>query len=52
MLAKLRLHIDEHATDREQDDELERLLAAGHRVDTGQTGAEPWRVLADPEGDH
>jgi hypothetical protein len=27
---------------REQDDELERLLAAGaHRVDIGQTGAEP-----------
>ena len=48
---KLRLHIDVNATDREQDDELERLLAAGaRRVDVGQTGAEPWHVLADPEG--
>ena len=48
---KLRLHIDVNATDREQDDELERLLAAGaRRVDIGQTGAESWHVLADPEG--
>jgi hypothetical protein len=50
-VGKLRLHIDVNATDREQDDELERLLAAGaRRVDIGQTGAEPWHVLADPEG--
>ena len=48
---KLALHIDVNATDREQDDELERLLAArARRVDIGQTGAEPWQVLADPEG--
>ena len=48
---KLRLHFDVNATDREQDDELERLLAAGaRRVDIGQTGAESWHVLADPEG--
>jgi catechol 2,3-dioxygenase-like lactoylglutathione lyase family enzyme len=48
---KLRLHIDVNATDREQDDELERLLAVGARqVDIGQTGAESWHVLADPEG--
>jgi catechol-2,3-dioxygenase len=48
---KLRLHIDVNATDREQDEELERLLAAGARpVDIGQTGAESWHVLADPEG--
>jgi catechol-2,3-dioxygenase len=48
---KLRLHIDVNATDREQDDELERLLAAGARpADIGQTGAESWHVLADPEG--
>ena len=48
---KLRQHIDVNATDRDQDDELERLLAAGaRRVDIGQTGAEPWHVLADPEG--
>jgi hypothetical protein len=47
----LRLHIDVNATDRDQSDELERLLAAGARqVDIGQTGAEPWHVLADPEG--
>ena len=49
--AKLRLHIDVNATDRDQDAELERLLAAGARpVDIGQTGAESWHVLADPEG--
>ncbi|MBN1174737.1 MAG: VOC family protein [Micromonosporaceae bacterium] len=48
---KLRLHIDVNATDREQGDELARLLAAGaRRVDIGQTGAESWQVLADPEG--
>ncbi|MFC3996294.1 VOC family protein [Nocardiopsis sediminis] len=48
---KLRLHIDVSATDRDQDAELERLLAAGaERVDIGQTGEEPWHVLADPEG--
>ncbi|MFI8348192.1 VOC family protein [Streptomyces sp. NPDC085596] len=49
--AKLRLHIDVNATDRDQDAELERLLALGARpVDIGQTGAETWHVLADPEG--
>jgi hypothetical protein len=48
---KLRLHIDVNATDREQDDELERLLAVGaRRVDIGQAGTESWHVLADPEG--
>jgi hypothetical protein len=48
---KLRLHIDVNATDRDQDAELTRLLAAGARpVDIGQTGAEPWHVLADPDG--
>lgn len=48
---KLRLHIDVNATDRDQDSELERLLAAGaERVDIGQTGEESWHVLADPEG--
>ncbi|TDE30903.1 VOC family protein [Nonomuraea mesophila] len=47
----LRLHIDVNATDRDQDAELERLLAAGAvPVDVGQTGEEPWHVLADPEG--
>lgn len=48
---KLRLHIDVNATDRDHVDELERLLAAGARpVSIGQTGDEPWHVLADPEG--
>lgn len=48
---KLRLHIDVNATDRDQDAELERLLSLGaRRVDVGQTGAESWHVLADPEG--
>ncbi|MCX5380830.1 VOC family protein [Streptomyces sp. NBC_00091] len=48
---KLRLHIDVNATDRDQDAELERLLALGAEpVDVGQTGTESWHVLADPEG--
>jgi catechol 2,3-dioxygenase-like lactoylglutathione lyase family enzyme len=48
---KLRLHIDVNATDRDQDAELERLLALGARpVDVGQTGIESWHALADPEG--
>ncbi len=48
---KLRLHIDVNPTDRDHDAELERLLALGARkVDIGQTGAESWVVLADPEG--
>src|SRR6202022_3846285 len=46
----LRLHIDVNATDRDQDAELERLLALGARpVDVGQTGTESWHVLGDPE---
>lgn len=48
---KLPLHIDVNATDRDQDDELERLLELGaRRADVGQTGHETWHVLADPEG--
>jgi catechol 2,3-dioxygenase-like lactoylglutathione lyase family enzyme len=48
---KSRLHIDVNATDRDQDAELERLLALGARpADVGQTGTENWHVLADPEG--
>ncbi|MFE2558123.1 VOC family protein [Streptomyces sp. NBC_00090] len=48
---KLRLHIDVNPTDRDQDAELERLLALGAKpVDIGQTGAENWHVLSDPEG--
>ncbi|MFD5987473.1 VOC family protein [Streptomyces cyaneofuscatus] len=48
---KVRLHIDVSATDRDQDAELERLLALGARpADVGQTGNESWHVLADPGG--
>jgi hypothetical protein len=48
---KLPLHLDVSATDRDQDAELERLLAAGARpADVGQTGEESWHVLQDPEG--
>jgi Glyoxalase-like domain len=48
---KLRLHIDVNATDRDQEAELDRLLAAGaRRADIAQTGNESWHVLADPEG--
>ncbi|MEU3527407.1 VOC family protein [Streptomyces sp. NPDC038707] len=46
-----RRHIDVNATDRDQDAELQRLLELGARpADIGQTGAETWYVLADPEG--
>jgi catechol 2,3-dioxygenase-like lactoylglutathione lyase family enzyme len=48
---KSRLHLDLNPTDRDQDAELERLLALGARpADVGQTGEEHWHVLADPEG--
>src|SRR5438270_12884772 len=48
---KVRLHIDVNPTDRDQDDELRRLLDLGAvPADVGQTGAESWHVLADPEG--
>lgn len=48
---KLRLHIDVNPVDRDQDEELERLLSLGaRRADIGQTGEESWRVLQDPEG--
>ena len=48
---KLRLHIDVNPTDRDQDAELERLLALGAvPADVGQAGDEGWHVLADPEG--
>jgi catechol 2,3-dioxygenase-like lactoylglutathione lyase family enzyme len=48
---KVRLHIDVSPSDRDQGAELERLLGLGAtRADAGQTGAESWEVLADPEG--
>jgi predicted enzyme related to lactoylglutathione lyase len=47
---KNRVHLDLNPTDRDQDAELERLLALGARpVDVGQ-GDVPWHVLVDPEG--
>ena len=48
---KNRLHLDLNPTDREQADEVRRLLDLGARhADVGQAGDEPWTVLADPEG--
>jgi catechol 2,3-dioxygenase-like lactoylglutathione lyase family enzyme len=48
---KLSWHVDVNPTDRDQDAELQRLLALGARpADIGQTGEESWYVLADPEG--
>jgi len=48
---KNRLHLDVNPTDREQDEEVRRLLDLGARhTDVGQTGDESWIVLADPEG--
>jgi predicted enzyme related to lactoylglutathione lyase len=47
---KNRVHVDLNPTDRDHDDELQRLLALGARpVDVGQ-GDVSWHVLADPEG--
>lgn len=46
---KNRLHLDFRPEDR--DAEVTRLLALGARhADIGQTGAESWVVLVDPEG--
>jgi catechol 2,3-dioxygenase-like lactoylglutathione lyase family enzyme len=46
-----RLHIDVNPADRDQDAELERLLAAGAKpVGIGQPADASWHVLADPEG--
>jgi catechol 2,3-dioxygenase-like lactoylglutathione lyase family enzyme len=48
---RLRIHIDLSPTDRDQDAELQRLLAARARpADVGQSGEESWHVLQDPEG--
>ncbi len=47
---KNRLHLDVNPTDREQDDEVRRLLDLGARhADVGQ-GDASWVVLVDPEG--
>ena len=48
---KNRIHLDLTTGSDDRDAEIERLLALGaRRVDVGQTGAESWTVLADPEG--
>ena len=48
-VVKNRLHLDLRPDD--QDAHVERLLAlAATRAEIGQTGEEPWVVLADPEG--
>jgi predicted enzyme related to lactoylglutathione lyase len=48
---KNRVHLDLTTSGEDRDAEIERLLALGaRRVDVGQTGAESWTVLADPEG--
>jgi predicted enzyme related to lactoylglutathione lyase len=48
---KNRLHFDLAPDPDGRDAEIERILALGaRRVDIGQTGAESWTVLADPEG--
>ena len=48
---KNRLHMDVNATDRDRDDEVERLLGLGaRRTDVGQGDDVSWVVLADPEG--
>ena len=48
---KNRVHLDLTTSADDRDQEIERLIALGaRRVDIGQTGAESWTVLADPEG--
>lgn len=50
-VVKNRLHIDVNPTDRDQGEEVERLLGLGaRRVDVGQGEGDSWVVLADPEG--
>ncbi|MGW6289192.1 VOC family protein [Streptomyces sp. NPDC055107] len=48
--AKNRLHVDVSPSDREQGDEVRRLIGLGaRRADVGQ-GDASWVVLTDPEG--
>jgi len=50
-IVKNRLHLDVSPTDREQDEEVRRLLGLGARhADVGQGPDVSWVVLADPEG--
>jgi hypothetical protein len=48
---KNRLHLDVNPTDREQDEEVRRLLGLGARhADVGQGPDVSWVVMTDPEG--
>ena len=48
---KNRVHLDLTSSAAYRDQEIDRLLALGaRRAGIGQTGAESWTVLADPEG--
>ena len=48
---KNRLHLDLNPADRDQDEEVRRLLDLGARhADVGQGDDVSWVVLADPEG--
>ena len=50
-LVKNRVHLDLNPDPENPAAEIERILALGaRRVNVGQTGAESWTVLADPEG--
>jgi len=50
-LGKNRVHLDLTASADEREAEIARLIGLGARhADVGQTGAESWTVLADPEG--
>jgi hypothetical protein len=45
------VHLDLTTSAADSDQEIDRLLTLwARRVDIGQTGAESWTVLADPEG--
>jgi predicted enzyme related to lactoylglutathione lyase len=48
---KNRVHVDLNPDPEDREAEIERIIALGaRRVEIGQTGAESWTVLADPEG--
>ena len=50
-VVKNRLHIDVNPVDRDQQEEVERLLALGaSRADVGQGPDVSWIVMQDPEG--
>lgn len=48
---KNRVHLDLNPDPEDREAEIERIIGLGaSRVEIGQTGAESWTVLADPEG--